>query len=134
MSDDVLMSRHSVDILSTFLEAVDALNTERVAQLEHLLSPAVVMTRIHHPRDQDSLRGRDSVLKYLTKRVETHPRLWPTSPISIDSRRGTVSGRAVWEDNPRGQNIKEIIDYSFSFVLHPEGKGWLIQNMDALPH
>jgi len=123
------MEEH-VGLLETFFKAVDALNIEDIGKVKDLLHDDVVLNKIH---DQTStVRGKDKVVEFLAEKMKTHqPRLKPITPVSVDSRTGTVSGVAMWEDHEPAGDIKELVDYSFAFTLG--AKGWLLNNMYASP-
>jgi hypothetical protein len=128
-----LTTRHYVDLLQAFLTAVDALNNQDITKVESLLDDDIVLNRIHHLHDADIVRGKGKVVNFLSAKVNRDkPQLMPISPISVDSRTGTVSGLAIWEDHQEG-TTKEAIKYSFIFTLAPDG-AWRIHNLSASLH
>jgi hypothetical protein len=132
MSPFLEQTNECVTLLQAFLRAVDALNRRDMTVVGELLHENIVLNKIH---DQlGTLRGKEKVVEFLRAKVEKdHPLLKPISPISVDSRKGTVSGSAMWEDHESTGNISELIDYSFAFTW-TEGAGWRINNMHASLH
>jgi Domain of unknown function (DUF4440) len=114
--------------LQSFFGAVDALNRQDMDGVQKLLHEEIVLNKIH---DQlGTVRGKEKVHEFLRAKVEKDkPLLKPISPISVDTRTGTVSGLAMWEDHEASGNINELIDYSFTFVRGENG--WRINNMYA---
>jgi hypothetical protein len=126
-----LMTQHYVDLLRAFFVAVDAFNNQDVRNIEGALDDHVVLNKVDNRLDTDMVRGKGDVLRYFgTKLGADKPQLVPVPPISVDSRTGTVSGLARWEDHNGA--VKKDVDYSFKFILAPGGQ-WRIHNMLATP-
>jgi hypothetical protein len=119
-----------VTLLEAFINAVDALNSHDAGKVKELLHDDIVLNKIH---DQTAtVRGKANVASFLGEKIQKHkPQLKPISPISVDSRMGTVSGAAMWEDHEPAGDIKELVDYSFAFTM--VAGGWRINNMHAAP-
>ena len=116
-----------VSLLKAFLDAAHALNTQDKAAVDKLLHEDVVLNKIYNPVATE--RTKKGVLDYLVKKFATERlQLTPISPISIDTRSGTVSGVAMWEDGSGTINV----DYSFGFIW-TDKDGWRIHNMQATP-
>jgi hypothetical protein len=128
-----LMTQSYVDLLKTFFTAVDALNNKDIATIGKLVHENIVLNPIHFRLDEGTVRGRTKVVNFLEAKIKKHgPQMMPISPISVDSRKGIVSGLAIWDD-PNDGAAKELINYSFMFSMAADGK-WLIHNMYASAH
>jgi hypothetical protein len=130
MSPILEQMKEYVALLQAFFKAVDALNSQDIGKVTKLLHEDIALNKIH---DQTgTVRGKDKVVEFLGTKIKEHgPQLKPISPVSVDSRTGTVSGVAMWEDHEPEGDIKELVDYSFAFTLGADG--WRINNMYASP-
>jgi hypothetical protein len=121
---------HYESLLGTFTKAVDAFNSQDLKVLEGLLHPNAVLNRIHHRKDDDTVRGRATVVKYLSEKLKADKtQFTPFAGISVNVRTGTVSGTGQWEDLKGKESEK--ISYSFIFTQDAKTKEWSLLNMDA---
>jgi hypothetical protein len=110
-------------LLDAFSTVVNALNNRDWPTVESKLDANVTLTTLNPPV---TITPKGPVEYYIEHNIAPDNPIFVPLSINVNSTTGQVSGRAKWYDNDNGVPTVEVIKYWFTFIMHPDGKCYLI--------